>query len=166
MKRFLTLLGIGVILISLTGCGKKEEPIALNKDNFEDYIILEVKQPDFEKEQQRGLISTYEYRGTAQLVATARLKKDVKTENVIIKEKIVTSRMAWAGNVYEFTLELDKDGKAEYSQKINSGKFTLVSPDEPSYFGNLDTFKVYTEVKDDDFVYKDVLLNVSGTIYE
>lgn len=114
MKKIVGMCIIVLSILTLTGCGKEKEPVAvkLNEDNFSDYFILDVQLKNYKREEQTDLISRYEYRGSADLVATVRPKKDVTIEDVVINGKIITSGMTWAGNVYQFTLELDKDGKA------------------------------------------------------
>lgn len=39
-------------------------------------------------------------------------------------------------------------------------------PDEPSFGDNIEVFKLYTEVKEGDFIHDGVLINVKGAVYE
>lgn len=56
--------------------------------------------------------------------------------------------------------------KQNTQKKIESGKYGLISPDEPSFGDNIEMFKIYTDVKKDDFVLDGVLLNVTSNISE
>lgn len=151
---------------------KEPTAITLNADNFNDYIILDVKIEDFEKETKMGLIGP-EYRGSAELSASASLRKDVAVDNVVIQARIVTEGFGWDYNIYSFTLELNKDGEAEYSAAIDSGDYMAVlSPEAPSIMKTsmidnglaitLDENEFITSVDND----AGVAIQVSGTIYE
>lgn len=147
-----------------------DEPVAITLDssNFFDYIILDVKLEDIEREQRTGLFGT-EYRGSAQLTAEVSLRKDVQVDSVVIEGRIVTEGLGWALNIYDFTLELDKDGEAEYSNTIYSGEYGILPPDNPNMMNStmlqgaltLNANEFITEVDDGA-----VALQVSGTIYE
>ncbi|MDD3241859.1 MAG: hypothetical protein PHQ64_03735 [Bacilli bacterium] len=165
MKKMIDAIILLMLCILLSGCVGKKEPVAitLNKDNFEEYIILDVQLNEFEKQSQRGLVTRYEYRGSAKLEAKARLRKDVKVENVIIKGKILTSGWCWAANTYEFTLELDKDGRAEYSETIYSGDYGLASPEEPSISSAIDR---WVDVQENEFIVDNIIIQVDGVVYE
>lgn len=166
MKKAVLILVITCGILALTGCGKKEPvEVELNAKNFNDYIILNVQLEDYEKESERGLFTTYEYRGAATLKATARLKKDVEVEDVVIQGKITPSGMCWNFLEFDFELILDKDGRAEFSKRINTGNFGLMSPDEPK----LSKFYNY-ELKENEF-YADeeeyiLITSLSGSVYE
>lgn len=167
MKKLLCILLVAVALIGVTGCGEtKKEPtkIALTGENFSDYIILNVDIKNFKVEEQMGLVTRYEHRGVADLVAKARLKKDVKVEDVVIKGKITTGEMGWALKTYEFTLELDKDGEADFSEQITSGDFGLLKPKAPT----MSKFYTY-ELKDGEFFLKDkelLITSLEGNVIE
>lgn len=165
MKKLLILLAIGIVTLTLTGCGKKEPvKIELTKDNFENYIILDVQLTDFEEESKQGLFTSYEYRGAANLVAKARLKKDVEIEDVVIEGKIMTSGLTWALNTYDFTLKLDKNGEADFSKKITSGNYGLTAPQEPSISSYFDY-----ELKDGEFFLENntiLITSISGNVYD
>lgn len=165
MKRIINTSLIIILIIILSGCQKKEpSKIELNEENFNDYIILDVDVTDFEKDTKMGLVTRYEYQGVANLKATARLRKDVNIENVIIKGKITTTGMCWSLKEYEFTLELDKNGEANYSKQITTGEYGLLIPDKPS----LSQFYFY-ELKDGEFFLNDnkiVITSINGNVYE
>lgn len=170
---------LGMLYLALCGCSSsapqsveiEEEPVAvtLTSENFSDYIILDVKIDDFEEENQIGLFGN-EYRGAATLSATASLRKDVEVDSVIIEGRIVTDGLAWALNVYNFTLELNKDGEANYSDTIYSGEFGLLRPESPTIMStpmldmalSLNENEFITSVDNDG----GVAIQVSGTIYE
>ena len=177
-KIFLLSLAFSICGLLLSACSTStsevtppsEEPVAiiLDSSNFSDYIILDVKLEDIEREQRTGLFGT-EYRGSDQLIAEASLRKDVQVDSVVIEGRIVTEGLGWALNIYDFTLELDKDGEAEYSNTIYSGEYGILMPDNPNMMNStmlqgaltLNTNEFITEVDDGA-----VALQVSGTIYE
>ena len=136
----------------------KPKIIELTSENFAEYIIFDVDISNFQVENGRGLFTTY--KGTAQLTATARLKKDVEINNVVINARVVTSGLCWAGNEYKFTLELDKNGEAEYSRRITTGDAGILYPDEPK-FHTLEMDKLENE-----FIHKNIFLEVSGSVVE
>lgn len=136
----------------------KPKVIELTSKNFGEYIIFDVDISDFQVEKSAGLLSLL--KGTAQLTATARLKKDVEINNVIITGRVVTSGLCWAGNEYKFTLELDKNGEAEYSKKITTGDAGMLYPDEPKYH-TLETGKLENE-----FIHENIFLQVSGSVVD
>lgn len=104
------------------------------------------------------------YKGTAKLNASARLKKDVKVDNVRINGRVITDGLCWASKIFEFTLELDKDGKAEYSKLISTGEAGMLKPDEPKIYYN--TFVEQNEKRENEFCIKNALLQVSGNVIE
>jgi hypothetical protein len=163
MKKVFCILLAFIVMFAISGCGKKEK-IELTSENMRDYIILDVQLDDYEKESKDGLFIT-NYRGTATLNATAKLKKNVDVEDVVIKCKITTSGSAWALNVYEFTLELDKNGEATYSKEITSGNYGITPPDEPS----ISRFYSY-ELQDGEFFYNEeekiLITEISGSVYD
>lgn len=136
----------------------KPKVIELTSENFNDYIIFDVNLSNFQVENGGGLYSWY--KGTAQLTATARLRKDVEINNIIINGRMVPSGLCWAGNEYEFVLELDKNGEAEYSTQITTGDAGMLYPDEPI----LSALEI--DKKENEFIYKDVFLVVSGSVTE
>lgn len=170
MKKILSFLFIAILTITLTGCGSSEkakEPVKveLNAENFNDYIILNVQLEDYEKESKSGLFTTYEYRGASTLKATTSLKRDVKVEDIVIKGRIRTYGMCWSSLEFDFELVLDKDGKAEFSKRINTGSYGLMSPEEPT----LSKFYEY-ELKENEFYADDneyiLITSITGSIYE
>lgn len=138
---------------------KKKEPqiIELNSENFNEYIILNVSIEDFNVENGRGVYAWY--KGVAKLKASARLKKDVQINDVVINGRIELSGLCWASNSYSFILELDKNGEAEYNKQISTGEGGILYPDEP---------KFYTVRKpiENEFLVKDAYIQVSGSIVE
>ena len=153
---FLIIIGISAFIFYkvLT----KPKIIELTNENFNDYIIFNIDISNFEVEKGRGLYAWY--KGTAQLNASAKLKKDVEIDNVVINVRTVTSGLCWAGNQYEFVLELDKNGEAEYSKEISTGDAGMLYPDEPN-FHILEVDKLENE-----FINKNAFLKVSGSIIE
>ena len=155
----ITIAIIAIISITIV-FNKKNEPkvIELGSDNFEEYIILDVNIGDFNVEQGRGLYSWY--KGVAKLKATARLKKDVQINEVVIKGRIGTSGLCWASKSYDFILELDKNGEAEYSKQITTGDAGMLYPDEPSICTYL------YEANENEFLVKNAYIEVSGSVIE
>ena len=160
----ISIICIILAIISITSiiivANKKNEPkiIELGSENFEEYIILDVNIEDFNVEQGRGLYSWY--KGVAKLKATAKLKKDVQVDGVIIKGRIGTSGLCWASKTYDFILELDKNGEAEYSKQITTGDAGMLYPDEPSICTSL------YEANENEFLIKNAYIEVSGSIIE
>lgn len=156
-KVFLVILSM-CLIISMVGCGQTEkiekiekiekvekveqkEPIEiqLTKENFDEYIILNVNINDFEIDSSRGVsyllgYDSYEYTGIANLEVEARLKKDVKVNNVKISGRISTTGMCWAMKNFDFSLQLDKNGEGDISNQITTGDSSLVKPDRPTLF--------------------------------
>lgn len=174
-KIFLVILVLPICGIILNACSANtseaiSEPVAVTLDssNFSDYIVLDVKLEDIEQEERRGLLGL-EYRGSAQLTAEASLRKDVQVDNVVIEGRIVTWGMLWNYNIYNFTLELNKDGEAEYSNTIYSGEYNLFSPENPTLM-NADEMQRSLELNENEFITEvddgAVAIQVSGTIYE
>ena len=173
MKKVVRFLLMITILFTITGCGEKSKEtvkIELNANNFSDYIILNVQLEDYERETTTGLITTYEYRGAATLKATTSLKKEVKVEDIVIKGKITTSGMCWNYLEFDFELILDKDGKAEFSKRINTGKYGLMSPEEPSLSKFYSNYINPYELKEGEFYADDneyiLITSVTGSVYE
>lgn len=166
LKKLFNLMLTVTLVIAVTGCGKKEPvKVELTGENFNDYIILNVQLEDYERETTKGLFTTYEYRGAATLKATTSLKKDVKVEDIVIKGKITPYGTCWNFLEFDFELKLDKDGKAEFTKRINTGKYGLTSPEEPS----LSKFYDY-KLKENEF-YADeeeyiLITSISGSVYE
>ena len=169
--KHISLIVIPVLVIALTGCGtgkdtsnRKTVKVALDSNNFKEYVILNVQLENYQMETTTGLFTTYEYRGSATLRATASLKKDVKVEDVVIKGKIMTTGMCWSLLEYGFELTLDKDGRAEYSSIINTGNYGLTAPQAPQIS------KYYNELKDNEFFADDnqtiVITSVTGSVSE
>ena len=145
-KIFLVILNL-CLIISMVGCGqsekieqeKQKEPteIQLTKENFDEYIILSVNINDFEIDSSRGVAyllgyDSYEYTGVANLEVNARLKKDVKVNNVKITGQIETAGMGWTFKKFDFSIQLDKNGEGEISNQIMSEENMLVKPDRPT----------------------------------
>lgn len=151
---FIAIIGVVFYLIFSKNTPKT---IELNSENFEDYFIFDVSIDDFNVQKSGGLFSSY--KGTAKLNASAKLKKDVKLENVTVNGKIITSGLCWAGNVYSFTLDFDKDGKAEYSKTITTGDAGMLYPEEPKLL-------TIDDVSDGEFILEGAYLKVSGSIIE
>ena len=186
MRKFLIVLCciIGsVMILSLNGCSSENSfdttnsppettetavEVVLDSANFEDYIILNVKLDDITEETKRGLFGT-EYRGEAKLIASASLRKDVEVDSVKIKGRIMTDGLGWALKVYEFTLELNKDGEAEYSETIYSGDYGLIRPELPIIM-NKKSLESILSLANDEFTVesnqKAVAVSVTGKIYE
>ena len=61
--------------------------------------------------------SKNEYTGIANLEVEARLKKDVKVNNVKISGRISTTGMCWAMKNFDFSLQLDKNGEGDISNQ-------------------------------------------------
>lgn len=103
-----------------------------------------------------------EYKGTATLKATAKLKKDVDVENVVIEGLVSPSGMLWAGETYTFKLELDKNGEAEYSKDVETD-YSILKPEEQPILGGY-----FDKVKDGQFLIDDKILitSLSGSVYE
>ena len=139
-KIFLVILSL-CLIISMVGCGQSEkieqkEPteIQLTKENFDEYIILNVNIKDFEIDYSTGLFTSYEYTGIANLEVEARLKKDVKVNNVKISGRISTTGKCWAMKNFDFSLQLDKNGEGDISNQITTGDSSLLKPDRPTLF--------------------------------
>lgn len=167
LKKSLCLLLMIVTLFGLTGCGseakKESEKIELTSENFNDYVSLSAGIENFELETQQTDFFT-NYRGVADLVAKAELKKDVKAEDVVIKGQVTVGEVGWSFSVYDFTLELDKDGKATFTKQITSGDFGMMKSVEPSLQG----FYTY-ELKKDEFFLNDkriLITSLSGSVTE
>lgn len=162
MKKLLVLLLVGITTLTLTGCGKKEPvKVELSSDNFSDYIILDVQFEDADSKSKKGILGT-EYKGTATLKATARLKKDVQVENVVIEGRIRTSGQLWSGNEYTFKLELDKNGEANYSKQVDTGGYTFaIKPEEQPIIYDLDL-----DPDEDEFIYDKYIIKVNGNVYD
>lgn len=154
------ILAIVVITSIIIVLNKKQEPkiIELGSENFEDYIILDVDIENFNVERGRGLYSWY--KGVATLKAKARLKKDVQVNEIIIKGRIGTSGLCWASKSYDFILELDKNGEAEYSKQITTGEAGMLYPDEPSICTDL------YKANENEFLVKNTYVEVTGSIIE
>lgn len=173
MKRICLLCCFALSCALLSGCSTtQKEPVPLTSENFEDYIILDVTLDNFETETKPGAFGT-EYRGVAQLTATARLRKDVDVDNVTIKGKVETNGDLWYLNYYEFTLDLDKNGEAEDSQTIYSGEYTaFIRPEAPTITpANLNSIPL----TEDEFIVsineqgnssEGIVVQVSGNILE
>lgn len=163
-RKILGLLLAAFVVIALVGCGKKEPAkVELTDKNFNDYIILNVQFDDADSKSRVGILGP-EYKGTATIKATAKLKKDVTVEDVIIEGKVAPSGMLWSGNEYTFKLELDKDGEAEYSKDIDTGDYTvMLKPDEQPIL-----CKYSSSLEDGQFLINDdkvVVTSLSGSVY-
>jgi|GEM_PF-3385078 hypothetical protein len=166
-KKLIIILIIAIIFISISILAtifilnRKNEPkvVKLGSENFEEYFILDVDIEDFNVERGRGLYAWYQ--GTATLKAKARLKKDVQVDGVVIKGRVITSGLCWASKVYNFTLELDKNGEAEYSKQITTGEAGMLYPEEPGFGTYL------YEANENEFLVKNAAyIEVSGSIIE
>lgn len=163
MKKILSLLLVLVTIITITGCGKKEPvKVDLTSDNFNDYIILNV-QFDNADTKTKSSIMGREYKGTATLKATAKLKKDVDVENIVIEGSVSPSGMLWASEEYTFKLELDKNGEAEYSKDVETD-YSILKPEEKPLLG------MYTgKVKEGQFLAMDdkvLITSLTGSVYD
>lgn len=163
MKKIISLVLITAMCILIVGCGKKEPvKVELTSKNLEDYIILNVQLDDTDIKTKSSILGT-EYKGTAKLKATAKLKKDVKTEDVVIEGLVTPHGLVWSGEKYEFKLELDKNGEAEYSKDIET-PYSILKPEEtPSLTKYVD------EVEEGQFLAADdkaLITSLTGSVYE
>lgn len=174
MRRIFAFLLFLSILVTFTACGdtttentistqtSSVQAIELTKDNFNEYCIFNVSLDDF-------LISgepyVNGYDGCVTLNISTALKKDVVLENGVINGKVILNGFGWAAKVVEFTLELDTKGECRYSQQIktNSG---MLPPETPTFFilKELSHAEPFVEISDVDFVVKNAILQVEGTI--
>ena len=162
-KKAIIFLIIGLLALCIIGIFifqilSKPKIIELNKDNFQDYIIFNLSLDDFEIENGSGLYAWF--KGTAKLNVSAKLKKDVEVDNVVINGRIHLNGLCWAGNNYTFTLELDKNGEAEISKEITTGEAGILKPDEPILLSS----EYY--LQDGEFILENAYLEVSGNIIE
>lgn len=159
-KRWLLL--VAIVLFALTGCKKEPVKVDLTADNFSKYIILNVQFDNADTKTKRGLLGT-EYKGTATLKATAKLKKDVNIEDVVIEGLVSPSGMLWASETYKFKLELDKNGEAEYSKDVETD-YSILKPEEKPLLG------IYTgNVEEGQFLTMDnkvLITSLSGSVYD
>lgn len=168
MKKILSVLFIAILAITLTGCGsseKSKEPvkIELTKDNFETYFTVDANLSDFSS-QLKSSIGIKSYEGYANLKVTITPKKEIKTENVVVKGKITLGSLCWAGNKEYFDMTLKLNGEAEYTRNITSGNCSMWQPENPT----ISRFYEY-EPKDDEFLVNEdkiLITSISGSIYE
>ena len=172
MKKALSLLVVLVMCLSLCACKAfndgfnaglnrtSRKSVTITEDNFEDYFILDVAVENFEIDEKPG-ISVTQNRGVADLVATARLKKDVEYEDLVIEVSVLTSGMLWTGNRYTLQLQFDKDGYAEEKLEIMT-EYNGLEPDRPELYpaSKLSTLEAGA------FEYENATIKVLGTIYE
>ena len=159
-KRWLLL--VAIVLFALTGCKKEPVKVDLTADNFSKYIILNVQFDNADTKTKKGLLGT-EYKGTATLKATAKLKKDVNVEDVVIEGLVSPSGMLWSSETYRFKLELDKNGEAEYSKDVETD-YSILKPEEQPILG-----KYYNKVEDGQFLAVDgkvLITSLSGSVYD
>ncbi|SEI81692.1 hypothetical protein SAMN02910453_1394 [Lachnospiraceae bacterium A10] len=124
------------ICLCMTGCAKEPEKIELTGDNLEEYFILDASVDNVDIHKVTGLVSA-EWAATADLNATAKLKKDVDVEDVVIEGYITTTGLCWTNQKFSFKLQVDKDGYGEASERMeplsdNIGESSLLKPDYPS----------------------------------
>ena len=172
MKKVVSLLLAFVMCTSLCACkafndgfnaGLNSAPrksVTITEENFKDYFILDVAVENFEIDKKPG-ISITQHRGVADLVATARLKKDVEFEDLVIEVSVLTSGMLWTGNRYTLQLQFDKDGYAEEKLNIMTD-YNGLEPDRPELYP---ASKLST-LEDGAFEYENATIKVLGTIYE
>ena len=172
MKKALSLFLVFAMCISLCACkafndgfnaglsSVSKKPVTITADNFGDYFILDVDVENFEVDEKPG-ISMRQYRGVADLVATARLKKDVDVEDLVIDVSVLLSGMLWTGSRYTLQLQFDKDGYAEEKLEIMT-EYNGLEPDRPELYP---ASKLST-LKEGEFEYENATIKVSGTIYE
>ena len=160
MKKVLSLLLALVMCVSLCACGASGNPVTITEENFEDYFILDVSVENFEIDKKPG-ISVTQNRGVADLVATARLKKDVAYENLVIEVSVLTSGMLWTGNRYTLKLQFDKNGYAEEKLEIMTD-YNGLEPARPELYpaSKLSTLEPGA------FEYENATVKVLGTIYD
>lgn len=167
MKKLLCVLLIVIALVGITGCGEtKKEPtkVTLTSENFSDYIILNVQFDDAETRTSSGILGT-EYKGVAKLNASARLKKDVKVENVVITGKVKTAGMLWSSKEFSFKLEMDKYGNATYSKDVETDYSSFLKPEERPLKGEFYNY----ELQDGEFYLDNkyiLITSLSGSIIE
>ena len=154
-----SVISIAILILAIVGifiCMNKEPKIIeISSQNFEEYIIFNASLEDFNVEKGRGLYAWN--KGTAKLIASAKLRKDVEANNIIITGRAILDGLCWAGKIYNFTLELDKNGEAEYSSQITTGEGGMLYPDKPTFF-------TIDEPNENEFIFKNVYLTVNGTI--
>lgn len=164
MKKGVLLLVIMCGIFSLTGCGKKEPiKVELAKDNFEDYFSVSAQVSDFTTEEKETIIGT-DYIGHANLKITVNPKKEITTENVVIKGQVTYLGLCWAGNYDSFEVTINKDGEGETIKSITTTCPTW-RPENPEISRYFDNF----EPKAGAFLMSDkkiLILSISGSIYE
>ena len=162
MKKIFSLLLVVFAILAVAGCKKEPVKVDLTSENFNDYIILNVQFDNANTKTSSTILGT-QYKGTATLKATAKLKKDVDTENVVIEGKVSPAGMLWASEEYTFKLELDKNGEAEYSEDVETA-YSILKPEEKPILG-----KYYGKVEDGQFLVFDekvVITSLSGSVYD
>lgn len=162
-KKIINLLLLGAFCIILSGCGKEPTKIELTADNFENYFNISAQVTDFRTEDKRTILGTDHY-GYANLKITVNPKKNISTEDILIKGKVTYSGICWASNTDYFDVSINIDGKGETSKSITTGQCPLLTPDNPG----ISSFYTY-ELKDNEFFIQDkkfVIYSISGSVYE
>ena len=167
MKKLINVILLVVLCFSLVGCGKEPKEVQLTKDNFEKYIILDVQLSDYNVEKKNTLIGQ-DHKGTATLTVTARLRKNVNAEGIIINGAISIVPTSWSAFSENpvFKLVLDKDGYAEYTKKISTEWITTFVAMEEPRIGTNTKWTESINSKENAFVYEGLLLWVEGNIYD
>lgn len=169
MKKFKSIvLAITLVLSTcLIGCGKEPVKVDLTGENIEDYFIFDVSLEDVDISPTMGLFSA-EYTTSANMNVSAKLKKDVAVEDVVIEGYITTSGLCWAGRNWAFKLQVDKDGEATTVERLEPlknqvGGSSIMKPDYP------EIFTVHPDLEEGEYLVDDdniVITSVTGCVYE
>ena len=166
MKKVLGILFITIFIFAMTGCGNEKEPVKINltSENFEEYFSVSAQVSDFNVDEKNSILGK-DYIGYANLKIVINPKKEFKTENVAISGKVTISGLCWSGGIDPyFEVNLDMDGKAEYTDTITTGTCPLWRPETPT----VSKFYEY-ELKENEFFTsneKILITSLSGIIYE
>ncbi len=169
MKKFLNILLIITIVISFCGCKNEKEKelepvlVEINENNFDEYFYIKADISDFRQENNNSALAS-SYIGYANLKITISPKKNIKTENLVIKGKASLNGICWSRNYPYFEVSLDNTGNGDRTQAIQSEICYYMRPDSPV----VSHFYSY-ELKENEFYVNDkafVLYKITGNVYE
>lgn len=164
MKRIVSVLFITIMIVAITGCGKKEPvKIDLTGENFSEYFSVSAQVSDFTVDEKSSILGK-DYFGYANLKIVVNPKKEFKAEDVSINGRVKISGLCWSGGINPyFDVVLDMNGKAEYTDTITTGSCPLFRPETPS----VSKFYDYEPKENEFFINEDKVLitSLSGSVY-
>lgn len=164
LKKFFNLISIVILIIAITGCGKKEPvKVVLTGENFSEYFSVSTQVSDFTVDEKSDIFGK-DYIGYANLKIVVNPKKEFKAEDVSIEGRVKLYGLCWSGGINPyFDVVLDMNGKGEYIDTITTGNCSLLRPDTPS----VSKFYDYEPKENEFFINDDEVLitSLSGSIY-